>query len=391
MVERKRILVIPHDLHHPGGGTCVAAWALQALAPRHEVSVLSWQPFDLRITNRNFGTSLRQEDVQVFTVNAALRSAVSLVPLPLAYLRSQILYRVAKSLYDEGRFDVVFSASNEIDIGGTAIQYIHFPWAYWPRPEGELRWYHVDPAVKAYRKLSGRLSGYDQARIARNLSLANSNWTARRFEEWYGALPRTLYPPVPGGYPETPHDRRERAFVTVGRISPEKKIEEIIEILAAVRARGHDLRLTIIGHIEFPNYMRWLAEKSWPHRSWITFRHDLPRCDLVNLIARHRYGIHAMEDEHFGIAPAELQRAGCITFVPNSGGPPEIVGGDERVIFGSVEDAVEKIDRVLRDPALEASLQEDVARRGEAFSEERFMKEILEVVEAFRPAAAPCA
>ena len=79
--------------------------------------------------------------------------------------------------------------------------------------------------------------------------------------------------------------------------------------------------------------------------------------------------------------------AGCITFVPNSGGPPEIVGGDQRVIFRSFEDAVEKIDRVLSDPTLEAALQRDVVRRGETFTEQRFMNEILEVVESFDPAS----
>ncbi|MEM7226198.1 MAG: glycosyltransferase [Pseudomonadota bacterium] len=383
----KKILLVPHDLNHTGGGSCVAAWILQALAKRHEVSILTWHPADVGVTNRNFGTALKQDDFRYFTVDPVLRRTLSLIPVPLAHLSHQILYRQAKKLNTAEGFDVVIGAMNEIDIGGPAIQYIHFPWAFWPRPDVEHRWYHAAPLVKAYRTSGAWLSGYDRARVACNLSLANSDWTGRRFEDCYGTRPRTLYPPVPGGFPEVPFDQRKRAFVTVGRISPEKNQDQIVRILAAVRERGHDIALTIVGHVDSHRYMRRLAALAGPHQPWIRFHHDVPRDQLVRLIAGHRYGIHAMEDEHFGIAPAELQRAGCITFVPDSGGPPEIVGGDERVIFDSSEDAVEKIDRVLSDTALEATLQRDVARRGATFSEQRFMDEILEVVETFDPAS----
>ena len=56
------------------------------------------------------------------------------------------------------------------------------------------------------------------------------------------------------------------------------------------------------------------------------------------------------------------------------------------MIYHSIEDAVEKIDRMLRDPSLEAALCRDVALRGETFTEERFMSEILAAVESFEPA-----
>ncbi len=383
----KRILLVPHDLNHAGGGTCVAAWALQALAGRHEVWVLSWQPAELDRTNRNFGTELTQDSVRLLTVNPALVRALSWVPVPLAHLRQHLLYRKARELVATGRFDVVMGGMNEIDVGVPAVQYVHFPSAYWPRPDADLRWYHVAPLVRAYRWFGSLLSGFDEDRVARNLTLSNSDWTGRRFEERYGTRTRTVYPPVPGGFPEVPFDQRDRAFIVVGRIAREKRLEEIIEILAMVRARGHATTLTVVGHADSPEYMKQLTRIAAPHLSWIRFCLDVPRARMVELIARHRYGIHAMQEEHFGIAPAELQRGGCITFVPDTGGPPEIVGGDERVIFASIEEAVEKIDRVLSDPLLESAVQRDVARRGTAFSEERFMREIVEVVESFDPEA----
>ena len=94
-----------------------------------------------------------------------------------------------------------------------------------------------------------------------------------------------------------------------------------------------------------------------------------------------------MVGEHFGIAPAELQRGGCITFVPDDGGVVEIVGGDERLIYHSEEDAVEKIDRMLSDPELRAATVRDVVARAALFTEERLF-EILSPTTASRSAVA---
>jgi glycosyltransferase involved in cell wall biosynthesis len=385
----KRVLVVSYDLEHIGGGSSVAAWVLQALSSRNEVSILTWSPGDLTIANRNFGTSLRGEDFRWFTVAPSLRRTLAPVPLPLAHLKSQLLYRKARQLNEAESFDVVFGVMNEIDVGTTALQYIHFPSAHWPRPQADLRWYHIEAINRCYRWVATRLSGHDPRRVAGNVTVANSDWTARCFERFYGVRPRTIYPPVPGGFPDVPFEARARGFNCLGRISPEKRLVEIIEILAAVRERGHDVNLQIIGSVDSPAYLRRVTAAAAPHRAWISFHHDLARDEMARVVVRNRYAIHAMLDEHFGIATAELQRAGCITFVPDSGGSLEIVGGDERIAYRSGEDAVEKIHRVLSDPALESALRRDVERRRAVFTEQRFVCEIAALVDSFGADAVP--
>jgi glycosyltransferase involved in cell wall biosynthesis len=379
----KRLLVVHHTLQPPGGGSAVGAWMLQALRGSYDVTVISWEPVDLERVNDAFGTSLRRSDCRWVSVRPGLRKLLKAIPLRLALLTTNLLFREARGLCARQRFDAVVSTANEIDIGTRTIQYIHYPWAYFPRPEGEYRWYHVEPLLLLYRRVSTGLSGYDRSRIPNNVTLVNSDWTGRLYQRWYGAPARTLYPPVAGGFPDIPWEERERGFVCLGRLSPEKEVEKIIDVLARVRARGHDVRLHVVGHVGDRTYARRVYRVAEQHASWITFHRDLPRAQMVRLIARNRYGIHGMVGEHFGIAPAELQRAGCITFVPDDGGPVEIVRHDERVIYHSVEDAVEKIDRVLRDPGHEAAVLSDVATRKDLFSETRFMVEFLEVVEAF--------
>ena len=70
------------------------------------------------------------------------------------------------------------------------------------------------------------------------------------------------------------------------------------------------------------------------HGEWIEFREDLSRDELNRLMGRSRYGIQAMENEHFGMATAEMTRAGCLVFAHDSGGSPEVLNNERRIAVG---------------------------------------------------------
>ena len=79
------------------------------------------------------------------------------------------------------------------------------------------------------------------------------------------------------------------------------------------------------------------------------------------------------------MAPAEMVRAGCIVWVPNGGGQVEIVA-DARLTYDSVEDAIAKIVRTLREPGQEAALRAHLAARAPLFSPEQFMRGVRAAV-----------
>jgi glycosyltransferase involved in cell wall biosynthesis len=361
----------------------VGAWILEALRDRYELTVLTWKPADLGEVNRAFGTRLDPAGFHWASVGPLLSRTLDAFPIPLSLLTLNLLMREARRLLKRTPFDGVIGTMNELDVGVPAIQYVHYPWASVPRPDVDHRWYHWSLPLRVYRWCSARVSGYSRERIRRNLTLVNSDWTGQRFESWYGAAAKTVYPPVPGGFADVPWDERQDAFVCMSRISPEKEIDKIIEILAAVRERGHAVRLTIVGHEDDRRYAERVRRVAAPHRAWISFRHGLSRSELQDLLPRHRYGIHGMVGEHFGIAPAELQRAGCIVFVPDRGGCAEIVAHDPRLVYGDAAQAVERIDRVLRDRELRAALRAELQARRDGFSEGRFMEQIRDAVAAF--------
>ncbi|MGH7808619.1 MAG: glycosyltransferase, partial [Thermodesulfobacteriota bacterium] len=118
--------------------------------------------------------------------------------------------------------------------------------------------------------------------------------------------------------------------------------------------------------------------------SWIYLHEYISRKELLQLVSKHRYGIHAHQEEHFGIAVAEMVRAGCIPFVPIDGGPVEIVGGDTRLIYGTEEEAVDKIIRVMNNPDEQISILSYLDSRKKLFSTEKFMNQIREIVRRFQ-------
>jgi glycosyltransferase involved in cell wall biosynthesis len=379
----KRVLMVQPSMNPPGGGNGVAAWMMEALKSEHRISLLTWEAPRLEAINRFYGTSLRPSDFELMLLPRLLHAIARRTPTPMALIKDNYLQLRCRRLAT--RFDVVISANNEVDVGGRGIQYIHYP-KYFLRPEVDLRWYHRLPfVVDTYRWVGMRLTGFSIERMRRNLFLVNSDFIGAQVLALHGVETVTLYPPIAGTFPAVPWERREDGFVCIGRISPEKRIELIVEILSTVRGSGHPLHLHIIGTSNNDAYSRLVKNCVDANRSWVSLHENLPRQELAHLVSIHRYGIHAMDGEHFGMAVAEMLSAGCIVFAPNSGGPAEILDGDERLLYSSPQQAAEKIGLTMVSCERQRQLHDYLASRSALFSAQRFVNQIRELVKTFEP------
>lgn len=384
---RRRVLIVHSTIAPAGGAEAVAAWMIQALQDTNDVAVVAWGAPDFDAVNRWYGTSIRESDVRVYSVSAALRKLVGLVPARLALVHTALVLRTARRL--AASCDVAISTDNEIDLGRRLIQYVHYPRFLRPRPDSDLRWIHRTPLLPLYYCVCDRLIGGNRDRIAHNRTLVNSAWTAERVRALYPAAAVTVVPPPVACDPDTslPWSARENGFVCIGRFAAEKELDRIVAILSAVRRVVPDVNLHIAGSRQTAAEYRALRRLARRHRAWIQLHENLSRAELQRLIARQRYGIHAMREEHFGIAPAEMVRAGCIVFVSDTGGPVDIVGSERRLLFGGVDEAVSKIVAVLTSPGDQITLRAHLAGRAREYSAERFMSTIRDIVGQFDPHA----
>jgi glycosyltransferase involved in cell wall biosynthesis len=384
-VMRQKVLFVSHDLVPAGGGSLVTCWALQALASAYDVTAIAWERPDFGVLDRMFGTSLARARFEIVTPSAAEKWAVDSIPDNSLHQRANYLLRMAKRRAHA--FAASVASGFESDLGRRGIQYVNYPYI----SQRSQPWTVAGDAPLAARVravLGGRLplwmliSGYSFERMRSNLTLTNSRWS-RGVMNAAGIPCEVLYPPAPGDFAGTAWDERRDAFACVGRMVPEKRQDWVADTLALVRREWPALELHICGPASDARFVERLEAEARAHGPWVHIHRGLPRRDLVAVLANCRYGIHAELNEHFGIAPAEMARAGCIPFVHASGGQVEIVDDDPRLCYATAEDAAAKILAVLRDRGMQDELRSTVRARSERFAPEAFVAGFLDRVAKF--------
>lgn len=355
----------------PGGSHAVGAWIAEALKASHDVTIVVPDPkLSVLELNAYFGTSFLAEEARM--------EYVSMPPLlhhtqRLVLLKKHLLLRHCTRIAKN--FDLVIYASGEADFGVRGIQYIHFPIT---SANGGSRGIFA----VIYEVLCRGISGYSLERVRANLTLTNSLWTAEAIRRAYDLEALVLHPPVPEDYPSVPWESREDGFLCVGRIVREKRVDRVVSILKKVRERGWDVHLHLVGKPHDPKYWRSLARLLKTETSWVSVEGSLSRRDLVGLLVRHKFGLHGMDYEHFGIAVGEMTKAGCVVFVPSGGGQLEIVN-DERLTYSDEASAVDKICAVLSSEKLQSELRTQLARSSKEFSSAIFSESMRKIVQDF--------
>lgn len=379
-MTRPRVLVVQPSLNGDGGSDQVAAWTLQALCGDHDVTLMTIGAVDFRRVDDFCETRLAGAVLEHRAVLPRLDAMGAVVPLRLALPRLALLMRAARRLDRERRFDCLLSTFNEMDLGRPCVQYVHYPWSRLPRPAQDAHWYTTLPgAMPLYHGLVRAVGGIDAARMWRNRSVANSRFVA-------GLIAgdcTVVHPPVPGTFAARPWSERADEVLAVGRLAPEKRLEEVVEIVRRVRERGHPLRLRIVGLPESRSYARQVERLASRSPGWVALETRASRPRLRQLLEGARYGIHAMRDEHFGIAVAEMLRAGCLVLAHRSGGPAEILSGIDELLYDDTADAAAKLCAAAESESRRCDLEARLAARRDLYSAGRFMEEMRRVVDSF--------
>lgn len=384
MSQKARVAVVHPGLGF-GGSEAPALWTIEALKGDCEVTLISTGEIDLGRLNTYYGTALAPQE---FSIQRA--------PLPLglrktakfAGLKGSFVQRYVRRVAPE--FDVVISSYGPMDFGRRGIQMIADfsfveEWRFSLHPgvrSWKRWWYGRSPIRQVYLTACAMVARSTPDAWKRNLTLTNSDWTADLMKQKFGMDLQTLYPPVEDDFPQIPFSDRENGFVCLGRISPEKRVDAIIDILSRVRQRGQDVHLHILGGLDDSPYGARVKEIADQNREWVILEGWAIGQRKKDLLASQRYGIHGRQNEPFGIAVGEMVNAGCIVFVPNGGGQVEIVN-HPALVFQDEADAVDKIEAVLRSNIEQENLRNHLRQTANRFSPESFQAQIRQVVKDF--------
>ncbi len=366
MVKSRPKVAVLYPAFMAGGAEAVCLWMLEALQDEYDLTVLTYTRPDWASLNELYGTDLSLTDIKVITLTPE-----KLTPLlkyfwgtisPLHPWRQHFLMRFYKQIRSE--YALTVSGYNEMDFGKAGIQYVHSPQFVLGQNRHKL------------------ISNYSDENMKRNITLTCSQYIADSFQEMHGVSATVLYPPVGSTFPEILWEEKEMSFICYGRMAPEKKLDQAVDIIRRVRKAGWPVSLKIIGTATNKKYVSLLEAQVKRHSDWLSIHKDPNRENYNRLLAQSRYAIH-LRVEGFGIAIAEMIKAGCIPLVRDFGGQTEIVGDIPQLKFGSDDEAVEKIICLLGDELLQSELRKKLATRKALFSQEKFQEQFRETVAGF--------
>ena len=203
----------------------------------------------------------------------------------------------------------------------------------------------------------------------------NSRYVEELMKSFYGPFnSKVFYPPT---LFEAEHDAAARdpmKVVYIGRIIPEKRIEDLVAIVEKARAvTGLDITFHVAGRLDqTPSYGRKLDMMA-KERNWLRFVGALYGEEKARFLTSGSYAIHAERDEAFGISIAEYLASGLIPIVPDEGGTPEIVDSPA-LTYRTNEDAAQILAHLLSDASFRENQRRHCVERAKLFSREAYLE-----------------
>jgi glycosyltransferase involved in cell wall biosynthesis len=373
-MKKKSTIIIAHGYWGRGGAEIATMYFIESIINDYEVSIVTRGGWDLIELNRVAGTAISSSDI-------------NLIKIPLAFILKQskggnlwnaIFLRYCR--YVGSKYDIRVTASRVIGWGKPAIHFLSdVVWNESLTNENGEKNAKTNVFKNILKHIGVKLSGKSLYELHPNdVFVANSKWTATISSPYTSNFPVVIYPPVVSNFKIIPWEDRKNEFVSIGRISPEKRLEDSIFIVENVRSLGYHTSLTIYGEFDNSDYSIYIRNLI-QDKPWIKTPGPVYGVEKVNLLPTFKYGINSCRREAFGISTAEMIKAGVIPFVPYEGAQKEIVNKEE-LIYSNKKEAINKIICVLESEHLQVRLNKFLVERSKMFSAISFRKPVLKLV-----------
>lgn len=370
-----RILIVHHSLNGVGGGERVALHIIKALQEAgHEVELGTVEKTDWGRVLRISGVRLRSipREFSLFPIKL---NAFGIYQRPLSAL--SLLFRRG--------YDLTINTHGDVMPVPTTITYLHFPvfallveepWRFYVKYSRPFWRLYFEP----YRLLQEKLA---RVIFSRTVLLTNSTFSREVIRRCIGRNAVVVYPPVElDDYLSLPLDRKEDVVISIGRMTPEKNFHLILDVARLLPSVRFYIVGAVHGATSVQYYKRLLRLKERRGVRNVEIIPNAPHSLKLELLMQAKVYLHTMIAEHFGIAVAEGMASGCIPVVHESGGQWEDIVERGRYGFGFSElepfHIAQVVDRALDKWSPE--FVERIRRKAEHFSDVRFRRRIVEIV-----------
>ena len=330
-----KIAIYHPNLHFMGGGETVCLTIASELQSKHDVTIFSTKKTNRKQMELFFDLNLKKIQFKTF--------GKLITQMPFLNSFKQSLY--LKSLMPKlDKFDVVIdTCSNGLfykQLKSKTICYVHFP--------------NYTKRKKGIKSLLNFLLIKEQKMFTYDKILCNSKFTTKQVQKLTDNKIEVLYPPVQ--IEKIKQKKKKNVICSIGRFSPEKKFEPLID--AFIRGQFKDFELHLIGAYREEadkEYYAKLKQLAKGHK--IIFHKNINHDKVLRFLETTKIYWHArgfgeidpVEYENFGITTVEAMAAGCIPIVIKLGAQPEIIkDGVNGYTWETIEELIEKTKNVIK-------------------------------------------
>ena len=338
-------------------------------------------------SSKTFGIDIDMSRLKVVQVTPPNYS-----PKKHTFLLSLYRFRKLKKLAQNA--DICISAASIMDFGKPSHQFINMLafgddafTAYVLNPVlpfraglfTRMKCFFTDSIL---RPLLGMRSKRSIICDAREHIYPNSIFVETLMKRFYGPFNSSVfYPPTLLETKSNTASRDPLKVIYIGRIIPEKRIEDLIDIVEKARTiTGLDIKFHVAGRLDqTPSYGEKLRKMA-KERGWLSFVGALYGEAKEQFLLSGSYAIHAERIEAFGISIVEYLKTGNIAIVPDEGGTPEIVDSST-LTYHTNEDASKILAKLITDEELRKAQLLHCRERANYFSRDAYLRRQHELLE----------
>jgi hypothetical protein len=374
-------IAVVHKSFGNGGAEMTAVHVVDALAARHDVTLVADRDLSRSRISSHFGVDIDDTvRFENYMSESSLRHLQRLTGRGFHRYQTTVL----ESYLDSADFDLFVSTKNEVKTPHPSLQYVHFPFVL---SKHELEstgktaydWQEGTILERFHKRLWAHFH-FDEGHLERNQVnvLANSNRTKRLISEVYDCDVTVVPPPVNDAFSSIPWDGQESGMVVVpGRITETKRVERALEIAEGVS--NSNFHIHIVGRVPDTEYADQIA-RAVAERNDVHLEGEVTRRELRTLLESHRYGLQ-IRDENFGLGVAEMILADSIPLVVSCDPLETLVGHDERLVFEDPPEAACKLSAILDDDHLQAELRDHLRSLEKPYTANEFRRRIDALVD----------
>lgn len=382
---RKKVLVFFTVFPNaPGGSEFLPLLFISELPKTCDVTLVLEKEGDIEGTAKQLGIPIDTNKLSTVVLKEPSWKFISKLNKFIPFYRTWHLKRLAKHA------DICISCANLVYFGKPAHHFVYqmnlfndeafSDYIFHRPPSTGMRKYYrkVRKIIAEYilRPLLGVRSSRKILSNSHEHIYSNSFYVDKMIRNFYGPVNSTVfYPPTIFDFNSQVITRDPLRVVCLGRIDPEKRIEDIIEIVSLARNLSKvDLKLYIGGGAQ-PNCMNYMSKlkEDTSKCDWVVWQGEVYGKEKEAFLLSGTFAVHTRRDEEFGISITEYLKAGLVTIVPNEGGSCEIVNSPD-LSFDTNEKAATILARLLSDTDFFQQKRRHCAEIATYFSRDEYLK-----------------